>query len=307
MQINEVRIWIMRFGADPCGRSLPGLQCSTRYGMTFSKRSDLISSQRRIASGFTDQATDASSGVPAAQGYFAGFIQPMFMSFYRALRRSARPFKRLWVRRSNAAIFDEIYRKRFWGDSPDPNDPYYSGTGSYDKCVPDYVDLVKTIIKKHKVKSVTEIGCGDFAVASQYVEACSDYLGIDVVKGLVDRNIRMFGNANVKFVRSDATKDKLAPSDLCIIRQVLQHLSNRDIQNIFDNLQSKYVLITEHLPAEDSIRGFNLDKKTGGDIRVQFGSGVFIDRPPFNIHAKNVMERQIADDGSRLITWFVER
>jgi SAM-dependent methyltransferase len=231
----------------------------------------------------------------------------MFMSFYRAVRQCARPLKRIWVRRSNAAIFDEIYSKRFWGDNPDPKEPYYSGTGSYDPSVTDYVNLVKSVIKKYDIKSVSEIGCGDFAVASQYVGACSDYIGIDVVKGLIARNNRMFGNVNVKFVCSDATKTKLVPSDLCIVRQVLQHLSNRDIQNIFDNLQSKYALITEHLPPENAIRGYNLDKKTGGDIRVQFGSGVFIDRPPFNINARKVMERRIADDGSRLVTWFVER
>jgi uncharacterized membrane protein len=48
--------------------------------------------------------------------------------------------------------------------------------------LPDYVDLVTFIIKSYNVKSATEIGCGDFAVASQYVDACSDYVGIDVVK-----------------------------------------------------------------------------------------------------------------------------
>src|SRR4051794_6783717 len=86
----------------------------------------------------------------------AGFLRPMFRSFYHAVRQSARPLKRLWVRRSNAAIFDEIYRKRFWGDNPDPRNPYYSGTGSYDTSVTDYVGLVKSIIKKHNIKAVTE-------------------------------------------------------------------------------------------------------------------------------------------------------
>jgi SAM-dependent methyltransferase len=240
-------------------------------------------------------------------GLLAYDLQLMIASLYRAIRRSARPLKRIWIRRSNAAIFDEVYKHKFWGVGPDPNAPFYSGIGSYDPSVLDYIDLVKSIIRKHNVRSVTEIGCGDFAVASQYVDACSAYIGVDVVKGLIDRNSRMFASGRVRFICKDATKSKLDPSDLCIIRQVLQHVSNKDVQNILDNQQSKYLLITEHLPAEANIRAFNLDKKTGGDIRVQFGSGIFIDKPPFNLNAQALMERSIATDGSRLVTWIVKR
>jgi hypothetical protein len=132
-------------------------------------------------------------------------VQLMIGSLYKAIRRSARPLKRMWLTRSNAIIFDQVYKNKLWGVGSDPNAPFYSGIGSYDPCVPDYVDLVKSIIKKYNVRSVTEIGCGDFAVASQYVDACSDYLGIDVVKRLVDRNSRMFASDRVRFICKDPT------------------------------------------------------------------------------------------------------
>src|SRR4029079_4555282 len=97
------------------------------------------------------------------------------------------------------------------------------------------------------VKSVVEIGCGDFAVASTYVNQCQSYIGVDVVKRLAERNAERFGSSTVKFLWLDASKSRLPKSDLCIIRQVLQHLRNRDIKAIFRNISSNHILVTEHL------------------------------------------------------------
>ena len=79
--------------------------------------------------------------------------------------------------------------------------------------------------------------------------------------------------------------------------------------NIFKNITSKYILVTEHLPAAHKITSFNLDKKPGADIRVPQGSGVFIDRPPFNLNAQVLMEANVTSDiheaDERLVTWLV--
>lgn len=228
---------------------------------------------------------------------------------YRAIRRTIWPLYNIWVSRSNAAIFDRIYKKRLWGAGSDPNVPFYSGIGSYDPSVREYVDLVRMVIKKYNIQSVTEIGCGDFAVASQYVDICHTYTGIDVVKSLVEHNSRVFGNESIQFIWSDASKHKVAGSDLCIIRQVLQHLTNKDIENILKNVSSKMLLITEHLPSVAKTKSYNLDKKSGADIRVPMGSGVFIDKPPFNLNAEVLMERNVVSDihaaDERLVTWLV--
>jgi hypothetical protein len=88
-------------------------------------------------------------------------------------------------------------------------------------------------------------------------------------------------------------------------------LSNKDIMKIFQNVTSKHILVTEHLPAADKVISFNLDKKSGGDIRVPRGSGVFIDKPPFNLNAKVLMEANVTSDihqaDERLVTWLVSR
>lgn len=227
------------------------------------------------------------------------------------LKRLARSAYRSIFLRSNAAIFDNVYRDRLWSIGDDPTAEFYSGIGSYDPSVVDYTDLVKRLIEELGIKSVIEIGCGDFAVASKYVSECRSYTGIEVVKRLAEHNQRKFGNASVKFIWLDASQSKLPRSDLCIIRQVLQHLPNRDILAIFQNISSKHIMVTEHLPSVANTKTYNADKKSGGAIRVPRGSGVFIDKPPFNQDAKIIMEKTVVSDihspDERLVTWLVSK
>ena len=225
------------------------------------------------------------------------------------VRRLVRRARQTWATRSNAVIFGNIYENKLWGVGSDPEAPFYSGIGSYDPAVIQYVSLVVDVINRYDIKNVIEIGCGDFTVASQYVDKCQNYLGIDVVKALVEHNQRTYGTKAVRFLFADASRTKLPGCDLCIIRQVLQHLSNKDIINIFINITAKYILVTEHLPAAHKVTSFNLDKKPGADIRVPRGSGVFIDRPPFNLNAQVLMEANVTSDiheaDERFVTWLV--
>jgi len=224
----------------------------------------------------------------------------------RLIRRA----RRIRANRSNWDIFSNVCERRLSGAGENSASPFYSGIGSYDPSVKDYIELVRNFIEKHNIRSVIEIGCGDFAVASQYSGNCQSYIGVDVVKSLVDYNQKKFGSSRVRFLYADASKVKIGPCDMCIVRQVLQHLSNKDIARIFGNVTAKYILVTEHLPAPDKITSYNMDKKAGGDIRVPNGSGVFIDKPPFSLDAKIVMEVNVTSEihgrDERFVTWLVE-
>lgn len=226
------------------------------------------------------------------------------------VKRLVRPLYRRFFPRSNARVFERIYRERQWGIGDDATAEFYSGIGSYDPSVDEYVELVKRMAKELVIRSVVEIGCGDFAVARKYVDAFDTYVGIDVVRRLVEHNQQRYGNQKVTFSHADASKSRLPASDLCIIRQVLQHLSNRDIEAIFANISSRYVLVTEHLPPPQKIKAYNLDKEADAGIRVPRGSGVFIDRPPFNLKARIVMETCVTSDihepDERLVTSLVD-
>ena len=109
-----------------------------------------------------------------------------------------------------------------------------------------------------------------------------EYTGVDVVAELVEDCSRRWRRAGMKFICADITMDPLPGADLYLVRQVLQHLSNREISAALENLgRSKWALISEDLPIHP--RWTNLDKHHGPDVRSYSGSGVYVDRPPFSM------------------------
>jgi hypothetical protein len=186
-------------------------------------------------------------------------------------------------------IFSDIYKMNAWGGE---TGEFYSGDGTYSPNVPLYVDLVQELIRKNELKSVLDIGCGDFRVMSQVTDKVDVmYTGADVVDDLIQRNQQEFGGAQTKFVKLNAIDDELPDADLITIRQVLQHLGNDQILKILPKLSKfKYVLITEHVLIGDDVVP-NYDKIPGPHIRSRSLSGVYIDLPPFNVqNVKVVLE-----------------
>src|ERR1700687_491501 len=63
-------------------------------------------------------------------------------------------------------VFTRIYKERVWGQSTDPSDEYYSGTGSRDSnIVHGYVDSVSQFLRSFDSKpNAVDLGCGDFVV-----------------------------------------------------------------------------------------------------------------------------------------------
>lgn len=184
----------------------------------------------------------------------------------------------------NAGVFSKIYAEGRWGGG---DRPYFSGPGSHtaDVVVP-YVEAVARYIHEHNAKTIVDIGCGDFSVGTELLKRCPEvnYIGIDVVEDLIEFNNANFGTDKVRFICGDASNANLPPGDACLIRQVLQHLSNDTILQVMQNVNSSYehVIVTEHFPAHT--RAPNLDKRTGGDTRVGLGSAVYLDRPPFSLN-----------------------
>ena len=155
---------------------------------------------------------------------------------------------------------------------------------------------MKNFIVERQVKSVVEIGCGDFGIGQQYAYDVERYLGIDVSLFVIERNIKKFSSDSISFARVDASEHDLSASDLCIVRQVLQHLDNNSIRKILARAAvHKFVLITEHLPAPSKLGTPNLNKRPGPDTRVTFGSGVYVELPPFEQKGETVLSLPVAE------------
>jgi SAM-dependent methyltransferase len=178
-------------------------------------------------------------------------------------------------------IFSEIYQLNRWGGE---QGDFNSGSGSSAEHAGAYARAVRQFIADHGVRHVVDLGCGDFRVGAQLLEGSEvRYSGIDVVPALIESNRVRYGSERVQFACLDIIQDPLPPGELCLIRQVLQHLSNEQIRGVLSNVRGyPWVLVTEHYPAEGALRARNLDKPCGEDVRIYDGSAVFLDAPPFN-------------------------
>jgi SAM-dependent methyltransferase len=194
--------------------------------------------------------------------------------------RSLRKKHRIYNDLSLPDTFRRIYSTKTWGDD---GQQFYSGSGSRGPVAERYCASVIEFIREHRVRSVVDLGCGDFSVGRRIVEASGvRYTGIDVVPELIEHHRSSVRNPLASFLLADITSDPLPSADLCLIRQVLQHLSNQEIARALANLGSfSSVLISEGVPVRP--KSMNRDKPHGPDVRALYGSGVYIEKPPFSM------------------------
>ncbi len=183
---------------------------------------------------------------------------------------------------------EQVYKMNLWGEN---DSGFYSGIGSHNpEIVNPYVNAVKLFFTSFESPPVVcDLGCGDFNVGRQLVAATKKYVAVDIVKDLIHRNKEKFKVENLEFQCLDIAVDSLPAGDCAILRQVLQHLSNEEIQNILRKLvHYKYVLLTEHIPVGTFEP--NKDIISGQGIRLKKQSGLNLLAPPFNFKVKEKRE-----------------
>ncbi|WP_091409476.1 class I SAM-dependent methyltransferase [Aquimarina amphilecti] len=188
---------------------------------------------------------------------------------------------------------EQIYEKKLWGDV---GSDFYSGVGSHDpKIVLPYIDVVTSFLNSFKNPLIVcDIGCGDFNIGNQLVRYSKKYIALDIVADLIVHNKEKFKLPNLEFHCLDAAVNDLPLGDCIILRQVLQHLSNIEVQEIVGKLNAfKYVILTEHIPEGDFIP--NRDIISGQGIRLKKQSGINLLKPPFNLKVKE--EKQLLSIG----------
>ena len=208
---------------------------------------------------------------------------------------------------STKKAMEQIYSENLWGTN---NEAFYSGEGSHNtEQVEPYIKKVQSFLTAFKQPiSVCDLGCGDFNIGKQLVSYTKKYNGLDIVKDLIAYNIQNFKAENLEFCCLDIAKDNLPKADCAILRQVLQHLSNKEISAILENLhQYKYIILTEHLPEGDFEA--NKDIISGQGIRLKKKSGIHILKTPFNFKVKRQTELLTIPNkqfGGVVVTWLFE-
>ncbi|MGY5351034.1 class I SAM-dependent methyltransferase [Wenyingzhuangia sp. IMCC45533] len=175
----------------------------------------------------------------------------------------------------------QVYEMKLWGGE---EHDFYSGEGSHkEQLVKPYVNVVSSFLSSFtNPPTVCDLGCGDFNVGAQLLSYAKRYTAVDIVPALIVRNKQKFNHPNLSFDCLNIAEDTLPKADVVVIRQVLQHLSNKEIKAAIKKLEKyKYIILTEHIPNGEFEP--NQDIISGQGIRLKKKSGVDITKEPFNL------------------------
>jgi SAM-dependent methyltransferase len=194
---------------------------------------------------------------------------------------------------SREEIFRDIYRNNRWGGD---SGTYSSGTGSRPDVNASYIALVSSLICSERVRRVVDLGCGDFEVGRRLLSPEVKYIGCDIVPELVAHNAARFATKCIEFRTLDAVTDPLPEGDLCIIRQVFQHLSNSDIAKVLRKCrQYRLLLVTDEQVINDK-SDCNAEILAYHGTRRVFGQGLKLERAPFFEPIEILLEHPSSSD-----------
>lgn len=235
------------------------------------------------------------------------FLRPLVPDSVRRLRHQRRwaSIRKQYAKLSVADAFAATYRSKLWGETEDHE--FCSGGGSSERFAVPYAECVTRLIAGNDISAVVDLGCGDFRVGRHLcTKRPVRYTGVDVVPDLIAYNRSRFGSDRIDFMCANIIEEELPDGQLCMIRQVLQHLTNAEISRVLAKCRKyPYLLITEDVYTGRGMRP-NLDHTHGPDNRLCKRSGVHVDLPPYNLRAETILEMPIPETQSLLRTSLIK-
>lgn len=148
-------------------------------------------------------------------------------------------------------IFTSIYERSYWGSNKNTQYKGSSGQGSaIEYNINTYIPFVKKFIIEKNIKTVIDLGCGDFRCGpSLYDDLDIIYNGYDTYKKLIDTHVQTFLPPKYNFHHLDICnkKEEIESGDLCILKDILQHWSVTSIHTTLEYFiqtkKFKYILI----------------------------------------------------------------
>ena len=169
--------------------------------------------------------------------------------------------------------FDAIYSVNRWGTG--------SGAGSLPQVTAGYREFLQNFIAQRNIKTIADVGCGDWQFSRLMDFSKVQYTGYDVSSIVIEQNTKLYQKDNIKFVHYDGDFEQVEPADLLICKDVLQHLPNAYIHNFLKVLPKfQYALITNDID-ELKPENNNIDLPVAGGFRA-----IDLRAAPFNLPAQ---------------------
>jgi SAM-dependent methyltransferase len=167
--------------------------------------------------------------------------------------------------------FSVIYRNRVWLNGRQSGS--LSGLGSEIENTKSVRQRLPDLLQSIGTQTVLDIGCGDFNWMKE-VEITCQYVGVDIVREMIEANRSSYGSQTRSFRTLDATCDPLPEADTILCREVLFHFSFRDIWSVVANFRKSGALFL--VATNDSGLTMNADIRSG-DFRT-----LNLLKPPFS-------------------------
>lgn len=137
-------------------------------------------------------------------------------------------------------IFENIYKNNYWNGG--------SGPGSRLEYNTEYMKILQRLFVDLDIKSIVDIGCGDWQFSRYLNFGKINYIGLDVVEDVVKTNNKLFGKTNIQFKNIDIIQNigLIENTDLIILKDVVQHWPTKTIIKVVNELRikTKYILLT---------------------------------------------------------------
>ena len=204
----------------------------------------------------------------------------MFVELIRKLklldkkRRVIKDAKRLGLENYSSVeeLFSDYYHNKTWSGGKKET---VSGSGSTLRKTKLLREGLPKLLEKYAVKLIFDAPCGDYNWFRYVDRGSIRYIGGDIVKDLVAKNLSKYVDHNTSFRHFDILTDEAPEADVWFCREVLLHLSYDLIFGFFQNFarsRIRYLLVTTHYRSPEN---FDIPTGTGRPVNLEIA--------PFNL------------------------
>src|SRR5207244_903609 len=84
-----------------------------------------------------------------------------------------------------------------------------------------YIQFLEIFLQCNNIRSVIDLGCGDWSFSRFIQWGNIQYLGIDMIQPVITKNLNEFAARNIRFLHADALAIDLPKADLLLCKDVL--------------------------------------------------------------------------------------